>query len=99
MVNESVALFGADLSSLSISGVEVMSRELLLEVRFGALQSTLMSNSTRITELESHLALSNSEIDAAMADQESTELFFGSQRTLLNPMWGQVKNQGPSFVQ
>lgn len=64
MVNESVPSSKADLLSLSICGVEVMSSASILEVHVGATVSTLLSNKTRIWELESQLACKNSKFDA-----------------------------------
>lgn len=55
VVDKSVPSWVADLLSLAICGVEVVSRASILEVRIGALKSTLSSNSTRIGELEPQL--------------------------------------------
>lgn len=52
----------------------MMSRASILEVRVGALQLTLSSNSMSIGDLELQLASNSSEIDAAGAELESTKL-------------------------
>lgn len=63
MVSESFPSLIPDLLSLVIRGLKVMSKDSILEVRDEALDSTLSSNNTPIEELESLLALNNSEFD------------------------------------
>lgn len=55
----------ADLLPLAIRNIPEMRLAAILEVLFEALDSRLSFNNTRIGELESRLALKNSEFDAA----------------------------------
>lgn len=60
VVNESILSSAADLLSLAICGVEAMSSTSILEVRVGASDSTLSSNSTPIGELERQIEFNKS---------------------------------------
>lgn len=53
LVSVAVISSVADLMSLQTRNVEVMGRESILELRIGALESTLSSGDTRIGELKS----------------------------------------------
>lgn len=65
VVNASVPSLVADLLSLAIRGVEAMRRASIVEVRVSGLDSTLLSTSTRIGELEPGLPSKTSEVNAA----------------------------------
>lgn len=59
MVHKSPPSSAADLLSLAIRTVNVMSSASILQVRVCALRLTLPSNDTRIGELESQIASKN----------------------------------------
>lgn len=57
-----------------ICGLEMMRWASTWEVRVGLVEATLSTNNRRIVELESQLALRNSELNATAAELESTGL-------------------------
>lgn len=56
-----------------VCGIAPRSRESILEVRVGSLESTLSPINTHTAGLESQFALMRSEFDAAAVELESTE--------------------------
>lgn len=94
MFSRSVPSSVADLLSLALRGVEVMSRVYILEVLLGASESTFSSNNTRLCELESQLASRNSEFDAAGVELSLTERFLRFVQDVASLMCKEVQSQG-----
>lgn len=79
---------------MTLRGMGAMSRAWILEVRVGALESTLSCYNMQVGEVESRLASNNSDSDSAEAELESTKrrLRFHEGGDIL--MQEPVRNQG-----
>lgn len=94
VVGESVPSSVADLLSLGIHCMAKMNPVSILQVLFGALESTLSDSSLRVWELQLQLVSKNSEFEAAASELESTERHLRLAENVVRLRWEQVPSEG-----
>lgn len=97
MVNESIPSSVVDLLSLAIGDLEAMRRAPIVEVRVGALHSTLSSSDSRIGELGSQFASNKSELNMATTELESIKRRLSFADGSASLMQQQTRSQGPQL--
>lgn len=97
MVGEPVPSSVANLPSSAIHSVEMVSMAFILKGHVSALESTLLSSSRCIGELELKGPVNNSEFDGDAAELGSTERFLRFAENANRLMWEKGRNQSPDL--